>query len=313
MTQNKSSFKKVLLMLALVLLVSLTGCAAEQSASPTVPETTESVTPTPSLNLTVHTDPESWISLSSEETGGNYSEGVQYRNFDSVTIELDGTAIPFEQALRENLITEEEVFCYARMDARNGFCEQSTESNHGLTHFTFSYPEFNLRLIYDIYETPDGQQHLISDLCIYQRSDTYILDPYVDFYDSETGERLDQEDWGIELEVNEVSPTGITLTCTQSGGQQIGQLYIDAYTLSNDDGAVSRLDNSAEAPSYTLDLQMEGTTQIAIDWTDVYGELPSGDYLISLWIYDRFTKSQVHPLMDDFHDWWLYSVTFTIP
>ena len=265
----------------------------------------------PLLKITVEPDSEAATNLSSEETGGNFNRNVQYRGVKNVTVEIDGQTCALEDALCKGLLSEEELFYLARADARNGFCEEIQESYHGLTHFTYCYPKYNLRIIYDIYETPDGQQHLISDLCVY--APKINLSSYVDFYDDETGYRLDREDWGIEVEITEVISTGMSLICTQSGGQQIGELRTTGYMLANEEGFVTGLDGSAHIPSYDAPLQMDETTQLTLDWADIYGELPSGEYRLGLHVIDEFDKSQVHPLMVDYHDWQIYELRFTIP
>lgn len=267
------------------------------------------------LNITIQVNVEEFCAFTSEETGGNFPYGAQYRKTNDVTIDLNGVSMKLEDALHDNLITEEDLFYYARKDARNGFCVQTVESNHGVSHFTFAYPDFNLRLIYDVFEAPDGEQHLISDMGIYIPYIDhigYILEAYTDFRDPETGAYLDREDWGLEFEVTEASSTGISLKCTQSGGQQIGALFIDGYDLGNELFTVERLDGKPYIGEYTLDIQMEGSTEASIDWADVYGELPGGEYQLILHIFDKFTDSQVHPMMDDFHDWQVYTVNFTI-
>ena len=58
---------------------------------------------------------------------------------------------------------------------------------------------------------------------------------------------------------------------------------------------------------------MEGAAEIQLDWADIYGELPSGEYEIWLYIQDIFDESQVHPLMQDYHDMQIYPVEFSIP
>lgn len=166
-------------------------------------------------------------------------------------------------------------------------------------------------MIFDIYETPASQQYLISDICIYPSDRN--LGSYTDFYDSSTGNRIDWEDWGITLDCSDISPTGLTLHCHQSGGQQIGQLQIISYSLSNQDGFIPQLNNSYEAPSLNYQLKMNGETEIPIKWEEEFGSLPSGDYQILFYVLDIFDDASVHPLMEDYHIRQAYSIAFTIP
>lgn len=307
---------KLLLLIPVFLLLFVSGCAPKSAEETISVAETEDAQAKPLLNLTVLVNEDANTVFSLEETGGNFPYGVKYHRTNDVTIDLNGVSMKLEDALHDNLITEEDLFYYARKDARNGFCKQTVESNHGVSHFTFAYPEFNLRLIYDVFEAPDGEQYLISDMSIYIPYIDHIgytLGAYTDFRDPETGAYLDWEDWGLEFEVTEASSTGISLKCTQSGGQQIGALFIDGYGLGSEMFIVERLDGKPYEGEYTLDIQMEGSTEASIDWADVYGELPGGEYQLVLHIFDKFTESQFHPLMDDFRDWQVYSVPFTIP
>ena len=312
----KNTMLHKLLILSLVsVLLFVSGCGVDSAAESTPTVSATEAQDKPLLNLTVSASEGANPVFSLDETGGNFTQQVQYLNTDSVTVEIDGSIMKLEEALKDGYLTEEDIFYYARKDAKNGFCEQTVESNHGVSHFTFAYPEFNLRLIYDVFEAPDGEQHLISDMSIYIPYIDHIgytLGAYTDFRDPETGVYLNREDWGLEFEVIEASSTGISLTCTQSGGQQIGALFIDGYEPGSEMFIVERLDGNPYVGEYTLDIQMEGSTEISIDWNDVYGELPGGEYQLNLHIFDKFTEDQVHPLMDDFHDWQVYTVPFTI-
>lgn len=312
-----------LLCICMTLLLFLSGCLGGyligKNASPTVSPSTDAATlsePTKqALNLTIQPNSNSFFDIPTEETGGNFSECVQYRGVESVSIEIDGQVFSLEDALYECLVTEEEIFYLARTDARNGFCEEVQESKNGLAHFTFCYPEYNLRIIYDIYETPDGQQHLISDLCIYipERDNVkYILGAYTDFIDKKTGYRLDREDWGIDLDIMEVSNTGLTLTCDQSGGQQFGQLSISCFELVNAEGFVPKINGSNESTDYKQPLLMQGETEFTIDWSANFGELPMGQYQLLLYIEDIYNESEIHPLSRNYHDIQAYTVEFSI-
>ncbi len=231
-------------------------------------------------------------------------------------IELDGETLSLADALESGRITQEEIayIAYlARLDARNGYCEQTHATQNGLTHFTYQYPTFNLRIVYDVYVTPDGGEDLINHVAIYPVRDNEILGPYVDFYDPVTGERTDLEDWGLTFSLITTSPTGATIECRQTGGQQIGQLSVDWYFLSNEAGFLTRLDESASSPTLDTNLNRNGDTAITLDWTDVYGQLPSGTYQLTLNIVDHFEEADVHPLMQDYHDWQQYTIDFSIP
>ena len=130
-----------------------------------------------------------------------------------VTIDLGGNVMDLGNALREGKTSLSEISFLAQSDSQSGFCTEGWKSKNGLAEFRYSYPDFDLWIVDDIYETPDGLQHLIRGITLCQPgSDVAFLH-----------NELDQEDWGIEFSVAEASQTEITLNYTQSGGQVLGR------------------------------------------------------------------------------------------
>lgn len=268
----------------------------------------------PALKLSVVEDPQAeYDTLLEENTESSFTKVSIRSGIAQANIALDGETLSLADALESGRITQEEIAYLARLDAQNGYCEQTHATQNGLTHFTYQYPTFNLRIVYDVYVTPDGGEDLINHITIYPVRDNEILGPYVDFYDPVTGERTDLEDWGLTFSLVTTSPTGATIECQQTGGQQIGQLSVDWYFLSNEAGFLTRLDESASSPTCGVNLNMDGDTTITLDWTDVYGQLPSGTYQLTLNVIDHFEEADVHPLMQDYHDWQQYTIDFSIP
>lgn len=249
--------------------------------------------------------------FTNDALGGNFTEDLTYLGVKDVSINIEGTPTKLEDALENGSVSEEDIFYFARLDAKNGICQEICESTHGLTNFTYRYPEFDLRIIYDIYETPDGQQHLISDLGIYAPGTA--PDAYRSFIDQESMLFYDSEDWGLVFKTTSVSPTSITLNCTQSGGQQIGELYTAYYAIRNSDGWIKRIDGENSGPGHEYPIVMGGSTELALDWNGYFGELPSGNYTLDLYIEDKYDDSQVHPLMVNYHDRQAYVIEFVVP
>lgn len=96
--------------------------------------------------------------------------------------------------------------------------------------------------------------------------------------------------WGIRLEAREVSPTGLTLVCTQSGGHLTGSLQTGCAYWLEQQTAEGWADIEGQGEwgfeDEALPITPEGTTQWTIDWSDLYGELPAGTYRISTIISD---------------------------
>ena len=187
-----------------------------QAQSPTQDEKTETVpknehptVPTQLLNITVTAAEGSIDIIQPEDLGGNMDYPLSYTGIKDVMIDIEGVTKELEYAIRDGDISLAEIFAYARTDAVNGFCELSIRSRNGLSSYLYSYPEYDLKLVYDVYETPDGELHLISDMALYAPGGE-TMRIYLDGSDK----ILDLEDWGISLEVIEASAGGITLRST---------------------------------------------------------------------------------------------------
>ena len=256
----------------------------------------------------------STVVFTSDKLNGNFTEGLQYTLVSNVMIHIDGESIKLEDAIRDRYITAEEIFCFARLDARAGTCRETYESSNGLAHFTYYYPEYTLRLIYDVYETPDGQQHLISDMGLYPPERTTI-GTYRYFYLGGTNIlRYDYEDWGLSFNITDISPSGVRIMVNQTEGQQIGEIKLHAYDLWKDETTpVAKLSGNRESEYLDSYINMDGDTEIIINWTDAYGDLPSGEYLLDLTFVDVYSASDVHPLMRNYYDDMGYLLEISIP
>lgn len=263
------------------------------------------------ISLTVDNNAD-FTTVPKEELGGNFDEDITYYDVTDVMIEIGGENRKLENAIRDGDISVEEIFAYARLDAKEGICTENFESKNGLTKFTYRYPDFDLRLIYDVYETPDGKMHLIQDMGIY-KSDAVTYTRYND----DAGNRIDREDWGIAFEVIESTPTSIMLNCTQSGGQQIGDLVTEYFFLyfAEELAMVPTLDSVEYQSQYQLPITIGNDTvsQITIDWEDTYGPLDSGSYSMQLNLMDIYEEADVHPLMKNYYDRQTYWIEFEIP
>lgn len=249
------------------------------------------------------------------------SEGcteIVYRGLSDVTISIDGTSLKLEDAIREKYISIDQIISAARMDATTGFCKEIAKSQNSLTKFVYQYPDFDLIYIHDIYETPTGQ-HLISEFSVYASGIYQFSSTNQNTYRNEsTGKPIDYEYWGLNFTVTEADSSGITIECTQSKGQQIGDLVTDFFSVVqrsiDDSGKITetRVKNgSAETvPSFLIN--MDDTTEISIDFSSMYGELPAGDYAVYFLIRDEYNKDTVHPLMRNYYDQQLFDVPFTI-
>lgn len=301
--------KFILLMLVFALsLTVFAGCAAEEPAP---------VGPVQRLLITSGAVGEDyWPIIYPAEMDGNYNGIViTSKVIGNLMITLDGKEYPLADALRDQHITAEEICAYARIDARNGFCEEIAISEKGVSRFIYRYPDYEMSVMHDVFETPDGQQHIMNEINFMPLFGIYNLR-----FDFDAREKtysmylpLDREDWGIDFQVTSASSSGITLKATQSGGQQIGQLQLDSYYIN-----ILQEVYHPDDPSYptveipAIDLVMGGSTEITIDWSENYSDVPPGNYYIVFWINDIFRPEDVHPLMMDYHTTQVYFAEFTI-
>ena len=262
----------------------------------------------PALNLTVtrvgNTDSQIF---SPEEIGNNFNQGMSYCGVTDVSISLNSGDERLEDALKNGDITEEEIFFRARRDARDGRCQETFETQHGVTFYNYHYPDYDLWLVYDVFNSPNGKAYPVSQLIVFRTTPDYHLHPSCAFTDPETGAFVNREDWGLTFELSDITSQSATVTFTQSGGQQIGQLEVRCYTLHPDTKGI------INPPKFETEIAMDGTCQFSVDWSETYGDLPSGTYRLYLWVYDIYDESQLHPLMDDFQDWQVLDVELIIP
>lgn len=248
---------------------------------------------------------------------GNYKE-LSLLNLENVTIDLDGAALTLEDALREGRVTPEQLVAWARLDASEGLCNEVAKSKNSLTEFTYRYPKFGytLRSIYDLFQAPNGRQYLIADVTIYAAS----MEPRYSLpVDEQTGCTIDFEDWGLDFEISEVDCTGLTIACTQSGGQQLGTLEVQTQWLERKNPDTLAWENVEEAQTGTAwappangPLTMGGTSSLFFDFAEPFGSLPAGDYRLTVEIADHYNEAEVHPLMRNYRDVQWYTIEFTI-
>lgn len=110
------------------------------------------------------------------------------------------------------------------------------------------------------------------------------------------------KDWGITLSVKEVSPTGLTLICTQRGGIAEGSLEtgseyrIEKYE--NDNWVEVKPQGDAVWDMMSHLIASNAETEWEIDWSWLYGELSPGAYRICKTVVDfkdaGVSESQVY-------------------
>ena len=93
--------------------------------------------------------------------------------------------------------------------------------------------------------------------------------------------------WGIVLEVDNVTANGLTIVCNHSGGENVAELYTGSYYVIQKLEKTDWVDVEYLPQEYELTwtseawiIQKEDTTQWDVNWEWLYGELSAGEYRI---------------------------------
>lgn len=267
------------------------------------------------LNLTVSVGEETPFHLFSPADLGNaYEYTLEYYELNEVFITQNSKAVPLEQAVQNGEITIEELIAYTQIDARNGICTAASETELGLTMYSYEYPNYKVQIYNDVFETPDGRQHQISRFVLLNPKLSHpVSTSYID-WDSKFGYQLDREDWGITLELVEASPTDLTLHCSHAGGQHFGELRSTEYTLFTANGEpVLSPEGHAGGFYEDITIQQNAESTFTVSWEKSHGELSHGEYLLRLWFTDVYNETDLHPLTRNYRDNQPYVIPFAIP
>lgn len=135
------------------------------------------------------------------------------------------------------------------------------------------YPELvvgdNIRVVYAgevLEKDPPGFQQIIS---VFKLDENGVVDEGF-------------PNWGLTLSVKDVTESGLTLVCTQSGGELTGELQTGSdYKLIVLKEAWEDVPTIIEDYGWTAEAYMiakDDVTEFEIKWEWLYGKLPAGTY-----------------------------------
>ena len=98
-------------------------------------------------------------------------------------------------------------------------------------------------------------------------------------------------DWGITLKAKNVTPTGLTIECEQSGGENVAELQTgsDYIIQTQKDGEWLNVEYLLDV-IWTLEawgIPKDSTITWNVKWEGLYGKLPAGTYRIGKEIMNR--------------------------
>ena len=99
-------------------------------------------------------------------------------------------------------------------------------------------------------------------------------------------QQASQNDWGITLKTENVTPKGLTVICEQSGGENIAELNTGSYYViqrydkewTNVEYLPQEYDISWTSEAWII--TKDSSNSWDVDWEWLYGELPVGSYRI---------------------------------
>lgn len=297
--------KFLILLTSIALLCSLYGCTGSASKE-SGQKLKFSVVPTEEIGF---------IKIPDEKKGSEKAELV-YQNLSEVNITLSGKTEPLEDAIRTGKITGAEIFAYARMDAEAGYCKEGYTSEQGLTRFVYTYPEYALEMVYDIFEGSEGKNVLINEITV--ADSTQSLFDSDSFYVDESsrwGYFLDREDWGLEFTVKAVTPESLTVTYTQKQAQELDELTCEDYIMFAEvEGARDEFvtQTGRDAPGFPIAITSDGSGEITFDWSKMAGKLNPGTYYVRIGIRDNYDPEKVPANVTKRYSKQSYCVEFTV-
>lgn len=102
-----------------------------------------------------------------------------------------------------------------------------------------------------------------------------------------------QDAWGVKLTVKDITPSGLTIVCTQQDGEPTGELNTGSYygleVLHDGEWIAVELLPMDYELAWTAEawiIPNNAETEWEVNWSRLYGELPAGSYRISKSIMD---------------------------
>lgn len=102
-----------------------------------------------------------------------------------------------------------------------------------------------------------------------------------------------QDPWGVKLTAKNITPSGLTIVCTQQDGEPTGELQTASYygleMLQDGEWVAVELLPMEYELAWTSEAWMipnNAETEWEVNWSRLYGELPAGSYRISKSVMD---------------------------
>jgi len=133
---------------------------------------------------------------------------------------------------------------------------------------------------------------ILSIICTFiligcNNNDIVVENTQINEIESKEVEELVEDTWGITLSTKDITSMGLTLVCTQSGGEPTGELNTGSfYTIEKfEDGKWVKVEYAPQEydigwTSEAWIIPMNDTVEWSVNWEWLYGQLPEGKYRI---------------------------------
>lgn len=269
--------------------------------------------PEESLRLIVEpSGDQGWTVCTEAKVGESCDYSVAFYNASDVKIVIGGEEYALTDALRQNLVTVESIIAQARLDAKDHtVCREKYHSSFGCTTFIYQYNDFDIVYRNDVFACSDGREYLLKNFIVtpYDQGRTVSLGYSV--MENGSLKNLCYEDWGLSFTVSEADFSHVKIACTQSGGQQADQLAVQSYWIEPKDDASGEGISFAPLEKKT-EIPADCTSELSFDWSEAYGALPPGEYVLCLSVVEIYDDAAIHSLQKNYTDIQQYGIAFTV-
>lgn len=238
-----------------------------------------------------------------------------YYLLSDISIEIDGSNIQLADAIRNDMVSLEQIIMQAKLDAESGIASLSYESNLGLSSFIYRYDNFEIMVTDDVFEAANGNQYHCKYVTICPPNAHSNLSAAY-FYEDGNGNIIDltREDWGISFEIENTNSYSADIKCIQKGGQHFGVLQITGIQLVNHDNSVLAIDNfEVNLPECPAKISNDDSTTLYVNWIEKYGVLSPGTYEMIITVNDVYDTSVAHEFLRKYSNEQRYIVSLTVP
>lgn len=304
-TQFTGFFRILTLLLALTLLA---GCG-NAAADPTVPEPASE----DAQQLQFFVEEAEPAQEYAPYCPSPYRKGHQeyavvsddgYQSFVSIG---GGERLELSQAVETGAVTPEAILAQLEADARREVCQMQVVATHyGLSRFVYDYADFQVSVVDSLYRSERDGQFLYRCILFTNREQDFRNIKLLQ-RDDEGYFSIANLDWGLTLQADAVTPSGMQLHITQNGRETGGELLLSTFWTAfreTEDGweevpptEAYQYPTVEEAIAADRAIPLDSQTTFPIDWTAQLGTLEPGTYNFRFFVY-RHRPGELAELYD---------------